>query len=140
MSQDLIYSLQMVLAVVLGSVLGWQRARWGKSAGSRTFALVTAGATLFTILARFGFPENMTTSVQVAAQIVTGVGFLGAGIIFHRDDHVNGLTTAAGLWVAAAIGMAVALSFYKLAIVSTVLIFAVLWSYDLRFKRDAGLD
>jgi putative Mg2+ transporter-C (MgtC) family protein len=129
MEQQLIFSIQLIIAVFLGSALGWQRARWGKSAGPRTYALVTAGSALFTILSTFGFPGNQV-AVNVAAGIVTGIGFLGIGLIFHKENHVEGLTTAAGLWMSAAIGMAVGLSFYILAIISTILIFFVFMLSD----------
>lgn len=122
---ELQLGVHIIIAAVLGGMLGWQRARWGKSAGTRTYALVTAGAALFTLMARYGFGGS-TTAPNIAAQIVTGIGFLGAGLIFHRGTHVDGLTTAAGLWAAAAIGMAVGLSFYIVALIATAVIFFVL--------------
>ncbi|MFA6105603.1 MAG: MgtC/SapB family protein [Patescibacteria group bacterium] len=123
---QLIFSGQILLSIGLGAILGWQRARWGKSAGPRTYALVTAGSTLFTLLSRFGYDATMTSSANIAGQIVTGIGFLGVGLIFHRENHVDGLTTAAGLWASAAIGMSVGLSFYILAILTTTIFFFVL--------------
>ena len=123
---QLVYGGQVLLAMVLGALLGWQRARWGKSAGPRTYALVTAGSTLFTLLSRHGYEVSSAGSANIAAQIITGIGFLGAGLIFHRENHVDGLTTAAGLWASAAVGMAVGLSFYLLAILTTFIIFFVL--------------
>lgn len=126
---ELTLGLQILLAAFLGGSLGWQRARWGKSAGPRTYALVTAGSSLFTLMARFGFGAE-STGPNVAAQIVTGIGFLGVGLIFHRGNHVDGLTTAAGLWASAAIGMAVGLSYYLLAIFATIIFFVVLMLDD----------
>jgi putative Mg2+ transporter-C (MgtC) family protein len=104
--------LQVVLALILSSILGWQRQQRGKWAGIRTYALVGGGAALFTILSinAFGFD-----SARVASNIVTGIGFLGAGTILHKADRVEGLTTAAGLWMVAAIGMAVGVEYYILA-------------------------
>lgn len=120
---------RILLATVLGAVLGWQRERWGKAAGPRTYALVTVGAALFTVLAT-DVLAKYGNSISISAQIVTGIGFLGAGMILHRKNHVDGLTTAAGLWVAAAIGMAVGSREYLLAIGSTLIIFLILMVDD----------
>ena len=98
MPTEIYFILQTLLSLVLGGLVGWQRERWGKSAGSRTYALVAAGSTLFTILSLNAFSSNPS---QVAAQIVTGIGFLGAGSILHRENKIEGLTTAAGLWIVA---------------------------------------
>jgi putative Mg2+ transporter-C (MgtC) family protein len=117
------YLGQMLLAIVLGGVVGWQREVRGKAAGARTYALVTAGSALFTILSTVAFPGDQA---RIAAQIVTGIGFLGAGAILHRESRIVGLTTAAGLWIAAAIGMAVGLRYYFFAIVGTLMILGVL--------------
>lgn len=121
----------IVVAILLGAVLGWQRVRWGKSAGPRTYALVTGGSALFTILSRIGF-ESPAGGSGIAAGIVTGIGFLGVGLIFHRENHIDGLTTAAGLWTSAAIGMAVGMGYFILAILSTILVYVVLALDDQR--------
>ena len=127
---ELHYFGQVFLAMLLGGVLGWQRERWGKAAGPRTYGLVTAGAALFTILSlRVIGPSS-------AALIISGIGFLCAGIIFHKRDHVEGLTTAAGLWVSAAIGMAVGVQYYILATAVTVLILVLLMINDQGFKKS----
>ncbi|MBU0546511.1 MgtC/SapB family protein [Patescibacteria group bacterium] len=115
---------QMILAILLGGLIGWQRERWHRAAGLRTFALVTAGATLFTILSRNAFGEN--ESSRVAAAVVTGIGFLGAGTILHKKDRVEGLTTAAGLWITAAVGMVIGVGYYLLAAIATLIIFIAL--------------
>jgi len=128
---------QIALALILGAALGWQRGRSGKWAGLRTFALVTAGSALFTILSTNSFGADVA---RVAAQIVTGIGFLGAGTILHKEARVEGLTTAAGLWMAAAIGMAVGVGYYILAIVSSALIFFVLMYDDRRIVKDGAID
>lgn len=125
---------QILLAVVLGGVLGIQRERSGKSAGPRTYALVTAGAALVTVIAlSFNSPVMM-------GQILTGIGFLGAGTILHKgnDSHIEGLTTAAGLWITAAIGMAIGAQYFMLSIATTFLILLVLMLNDQRFKIDSG--
>ena len=130
---DLFAIGQIALAVLLGGILGWQRENWGKSAGPRTYALVTAGSTLFTILSLTAFG---TDTARVAAGVVTGIGFLGVGTILHKQNHIEGLTTAAGLWMAAAIGKAVGVGYFFLAIASTVIMLAVLMLDDHRFRID----
>ena len=113
---------RIVLAMLLGGILGLQRQRKGRWAGVRTFALVSGGSALFTILSLISFG---TDTARVAAGIVTGIGFLGAGTILHRENRVEGLTTAAGLWMVAAIGMAVGLKLYVLGAVSSLLVMLV---------------
>jgi putative Mg2+ transporter-C (MgtC) family protein len=119
---DLAITLQIGLAGLLGSVLGWQRNLAGRPAGIRTHALVAMAAASFTLAGIHGFdgsgPRDVT---RIAAQVVTGVGFLGAGTIFRSEDHVFGLTTAATLWFAAAMGILVAAGLTWIAIFSTAL-------------------
>jgi len=128
--EELYYLVQIVLALILGGILGWQREIWGKSAGPRTYALVTAGSTLFTILSVQAFGSD---SARVAAQIVTGIGFLGAGSILHKESRIEGLTTAAGLWMSAAIGMSVGLGYFVLSIGVSVISLLVLMIDDRKF-------
>src|SRR3989338_8082132 len=130
---ELYYFGQIVLAVVLGAVLGWQRERQGRAAGPRTYALVTGGAALFTILSLSVFGSDTS---RVAAQIVTGIGFLGAGMIIRRGNHIEGLTTAAGLWMAAAIGMAVAANYYILAVLTTAFMLLLFMLNDRKLKGE----
>ncbi|MBI5728999.1 MAG: MgtC/SapB family protein [Candidatus Magasanikbacteria bacterium] len=132
--QELYFLGQLALAILLGSIVGWQRERWGKSAGPRTCALVTTGATLFTILSTTAFAGPGGTAT-VASAVVTGIGFLGAGMILHKESRVEGLTTAAGLWAMAAVGMAVGVRYFGTAVGATVLIFLVLMLDDRRFRR-----
>jgi putative Mg2+ transporter-C (MgtC) family protein len=128
--QDIVTSVAFVggirvsIGAALGIVLGLERQRSNKDAGLRTYALVAAGAALFTVLSIEGFPGSDTS--RVAAQIVTGIGFLGAGLIFRQGASVQGLTTAAGLWSVAAIGMAAGTGLWGLAIVVTVIVLLVL--------------
>ncbi len=116
---------QLLLAALLGMGIGIEREVAQKSAGMRTYSLVSLGAALFTILSVQGFRqffgEASVDPTRVAAQVVLGVGFLGAGLIILREGRVRGLTTAAGLWVAAAIGMAVGVRFYSIAVFTAVL-------------------
>jgi len=115
---------QVLLAIGLGALIGWQREVIGKAAGARTYALVSGGSALFTILSMHAFFGADTS--RVAGQVIVGIGFLGAGLIMHRESEVHGLTTAAGLWVSAAIGMAVGTGYYLLAIVGALIMLAVL--------------
>ncbi|MBD3311322.1 MAG: MgtC/SapB family protein [Candidatus Magasanikbacteria bacterium] len=115
----------ILLAAILGGLIGWQRRHMGKSAGFRTFALVSIGSTLFTILSLNAFSAD---PARVASQVLTGIGFIGAGIIFHKKDSVEGLTTAASFWSVAAIGMAVGAGWYIESIIVTLVVFLVLAS------------
>jgi putative Mg2+ transporter-C (MgtC) family protein len=128
--------VRLVLSVGLGAIIGLDRETRDKPAGLRTFAIVSLGACLFTLVAEMGFANEAETS-RVVATIITGVGFLGAGTILHRRSDVVGLTTAAGIWASAGIGMAVGMGLYVLAVGGAVLILAVLW---LLGKVSAQID
>lgn len=117
---------RLVVAVVLSMLVGWEREYFGKPAGARTYALVTLGSTLFTILS-MNFGD--VSSSRIASNIVVGIGFIGAGSIMHQKEHTTGLTTAAGLWVASAMGMAVGLGMYMLAIAAAVLSLLILYGF-----------
>ncbi|MBC7259410.1 MAG: MgtC/SapB family protein [Chloroflexi bacterium] len=110
---------RLLLVVVLAAALGWERERRGRPAGFRTYIMVGLGAAMFTLVSIYAFPGS--DPARVAAQVVTGVGFLGAGTIFQRQTDVHGLTTAAGLWAVAAIAMAAAAGLYLIAVVGTLL-------------------
>lgn len=114
----------LVVATVLGGVMGYERERDGKPAGVRTYGMVSLGSALFTLVSAAGFGSG--DPARIASQVVTGIGFIGAGAILHRGSKVEGLTTAAGLWVAAAIGVSVGAQMYPLAVVTTVLAFGLL--------------
>jgi putative Mg2+ transporter-C (MgtC) family protein len=114
---------RLVLAALLGAFMGLERELRGYPAGIRTLALVTLGSTLFTEVSQL-----MGGDDRVAAQIVTGIGFIGAGLIFREGDTVRGITTAASIWAAAAIGMAVGIELYIVAVLGSILTFAILWS------------
>jgi putative Mg2+ transporter-C (MgtC) family protein len=116
--------LSLAIAFVLSSVIGWERARRLKSAGLRTHTLVGLGATVFTLVSAYGFENVIGHGVvldpsRIAAQIVSGVGFLGAGVIFVRRNAVSGLTTAASIWVSASVGMACGAGMPVIAAVAT---------------------
>ena len=118
--------LRLLLAAALGAVIGYQRERASKPAGLRTHILISTGATLFTIVSIFGFGAAGDTA-RVAAGVVAGIGFLGAGAILRRGEGVvEGLTTAATIWSVAAIGLAAGAGLYLLSAVTTGVILIVL--------------
>ncbi|MBR1871089.1 MAG: MgtC/SapB family protein [Kiritimatiellae bacterium] len=112
--------LRLLLAGVLGGAIGAERAYRSKNAGTRTHLLVAIGSALMMIVSQYGFGGHGDPS-RVAAQIVSGMGFIGAGAIMVNKHAVHGLTTAAGVWVAAGIGMAVASGLYAIALAATLL-------------------
>ena len=122
------FELQMfarvLLASALGTLVGYEREHEGKPAGMRTHGMVALGAALFTLVSVHGFSSG--DPGRIAAQIVTGVGFLGAGAILHQRGSVRGLTTAASLWVTAAIGTAVGLGMFVISTLTAALVFLIL--------------
>lgn len=125
--------LRLLLAALLAGVIGWEREVRGRPAGFRTYMMVGLGAALFTLVSQYAFPGS--DPARIAAQVVTGVGFLGAGTIFQRQSDVHGLTTAAGLWAVAAIAMASAAGMYAVAVAATVIALIVLAAFR-RFERN----
>ena len=119
--------LRLLLAALLGGLLGFERERKGKDAGVRTHMLVSMGAALFVLLASQGGMKDSELS-RVIQGVIAGIGFLGAGTILkaEREDKVYGLTTAAGIWLTAAIGVAAGLGRESTAVLSTVLVLGVL--------------
>jgi putative Mg2+ transporter-C (MgtC) family protein len=120
--------LRVLLAVGLGAGIGYQRERAGKAAGLRTLVLVGAGAALFTVASIFGFGTEGVDISRVAAGVVVGVGFIGAGVILRgqREEEVAGLTTAATIWVTAAIGLAAGAGMYLVAVIAAAIILGIL--------------
>lgn len=121
-------ALKLVIALGLGGLVGLERQLTRKPAGLRTHMLVSLGACLFTVTSVQGFGVD---PARVAAGIVTGIGFLGAGAIMSSGHHVRGITTAATLWVTAAIGLSVGVGMYITAVLASVLVFAVLKMWKL---------
>ncbi len=132
---------QLVLATILGALVGLERELSKKAAGMRTFALVSLGAAFFTTISimaseNFADTKYIFEISRIPSQIVLGVGFIGAGLIIFHRSQLRGLTTAAGLWVAAAIGMAVGFKMYALAVFATlltVLVLIVFWFVESKF-------
>jgi putative Mg2+ transporter-C (MgtC) family protein len=119
--------LRLLLAAALGAGIGYQRERANKPAGLRTHVLICLGSALFTVVSIFGFTDGVDTS-RVAAAVVTGIGFIGAGVILRgiRGDHIVGLTTAASIWITAAIGLAAGVGMYLIAVIMAVVTVLVL--------------
>jgi putative Mg2+ transporter-C (MgtC) family protein len=132
--------LRLVVAAVLGAVIGIEREIHDHPAGIRTHLLVALGSALFTVLSIVGFPSadgSATDPSRVAAQIVTGIGFLGAGAILKYGPTVRGLTTAASLWAAAGIGMAAGAGLPFLGLAATIIVVLSLWPLRLLSERVA---
>lgn len=143
-SHDLELFLRLFLAVVFGWIIGFEREVLGKAAGTRTFGLVAFGAALFAIVSSEGFLDYIGQSAadptRVTSLIVSGIGFLGAGLIIFRGEKVEGLTTAAGLWATAAVGIAFGRGLYTLAIFSALLILGLLYTSRIIHPEHHGLD
>jgi putative Mg2+ transporter-C (MgtC) family protein len=132
--------LRLVLALCLGSLLGIQRLYAGKTAGMRTFALISLGSALFVIISEqiIGNLHFDVDPLRVAASIISGVGFIGAGMIIFQKEQIANLTTAAGVWVSAGIGMAVGFGLYTESIVVTFLViftFTAMWNIEQFIKN-----
>jgi putative Mg2+ transporter-C (MgtC) family protein len=145
--------LRLVLAAVLGGLIGAERELREREAGLRTHLLVALGSALFTIVGAYGFDAFLNTGASVvradptriAAQIVTGIGFLGAGAIIRQGLSVRGLTTAATLWVVAAVGLAAGAGYYSVAVITTAIVLIALYPLRImayraisRFQPDGG--
>ena len=122
MATELDITLRLAVAMLLGGVIGFELEYRAKDAGFRTHFLVALGSALFCIVSQFGFGFELKDSSRVAAQVVSGIGFLGAGTIIFQKNVVRGLTTAAGLWVTAAIGLACGTGMYLPAVVTTLMV------------------
>jgi len=122
--------LRLTLGLVLGAIIGFERELHRQPAGFRTHSLVALGAALFTIVSAHAFVGPMVDPTRIAAQIVSGIGFIGAGTILQHRGSIRGLTTAASLWSVAAIGTAAGAGLHVMAVVGTVLILVVLALLD----------
>lgn len=141
---DLEVFLTLFAALFLGMSLGIERALVGKIAGMRTYGLVAMGSALFVIIgtmageALLPMYASALDPLRYSAEIISGIGFIGAGLIFFKDQTVTGVTTAAGIWVAAGVGMAMGYGLYSLAVMATffaLLAFTVLWYVEEYAKK-----
>jgi putative Mg2+ transporter-C (MgtC) family protein len=135
--------IRLSVALLLGMIIGTERVWAHKTAGIRTYALVSMGSALFVIISnemvKYYVGISGLNPLMIVSQIVVGIGFLGAGLIFTKDSKLIGLTTATGLWVAAGIGMAAGFKLFNIAIVATLLtlfIFIVLWFMEKNLKES----
>ncbi len=142
-------TVRILLASLFGGVIGLERERADQPAGLRTHMLVSVGAALFTLVGAYGLadfgaePGLDLDPTRVAAQVVTGIGFLGAGAIIQQGMNVRGLTTAASLWVTAAVGMAMGFGYWlaaALTTVMTVVALVVFKELERRLFGDRGAD
>lgn len=134
---EALYVARTLLAALLGALIGWERQGRGTEAGMRTHMAVCIGASTFTLISSH-IPGADPS--RIAAQIVVGIGFLGAGLIINRGGAVSGLTTAAALWATAAVGMASGYGMYTLAVVTALIIFATLALRRLPGWPEPGAD
>ncbi len=129
-TQQAIFFVRLILACVCGGMIGYERTNRGKGAGIRTHIIVALASALMMIISKYGFTDmvlygamKVTDGSRIASQVVTGVGFLGAGMIYFSRQHaVKGLTTAAGIWATAGVGLALGAGMYTMGIVTSVLI------------------
>lgn len=133
---------KLFIAILLGSIIGTERSVIaGQPAGMRTFGLVSLGSCLLIVMSNYVDHAYLGVlnfdPMRLAAGIITGIGFLGAGIIIFKNDTVHGVTTAAGIWISSAVGMAVGFGLYSIAIFTTlltILTFTGMWYVENRFK------
>lgn len=132
--------IRLAIAVGLGALIGLERTLAGKTAGLRTYAMVSLGSSLFVIISQI-VSSNMNGSfdpLRMASQVIAGIGFIGAGLVIFKDRKITGITTAAGLWVSAGVGMASGFGLYSVSITATVfvmLIFTIMWFVESFLKR-----
>ncbi len=134
--------LEIILSAVLGGIIGIERETSGKSAGFRTHILVAVASTVFTIISKYnylGIGGQSFDPSRMAGQVVVGIGFIGAGVIMLEEHKVRGLTTAASLWMVAAVGMLVAVELYItsifLALFSLIILYTFRWLEEFLLKR-----
>ncbi len=141
MNENLIFILRIVIAAMCGMFVGFERNKRQKDAGIRTHMIVSIGAALMMIISKYGFTDlaegmRVTDGSRIASQIVSGVGFLGAGVIFvNHKQSIKGLTTAAGIWAVAGVGMAIGAGMYILGIASAIIIVVLQFVMHIFFTR-----
>ncbi len=131
------YFLCCLGAIFAGTVVGKEREKAQKAAGLRTFAMVSLGACVFTLTSRLLYSsEGLFDNARIPAQIVSGVGFLGAGAVFRSGKIVSGLTTAAGIWATAAVGLVFGLGYFIFGLSVTFMIYLLLWAHSFMDKKN----
>ena len=133
--EELQHLISVLAAVVLGFAIGYERKLRFKEAGIRTHTIVCAGSALIMVVSKYGFGDSAEADAsRVAAQIVSGIGFLGVGIIIYRKHEIHGLTTAAGVWATSGVGMAAGAGLYIVAAGATVILIAVQCLFHMNCK------
>jgi putative Mg2+ transporter-C (MgtC) family protein len=139
-SADMIF--QLTVAMLLGLLIGAERSTSNKTAGMRTYALISLGSCLFVVISHAVSSQYLGITnfdpLRIASQIVVGIGFVGGGLIITQDKKITGITTAAGLWVSAGIGMAVGFHLYAIAVfvtLITIFVFTTLWHLERAIKK-----
>ncbi len=134
--------LRIVMAILLGSLLGIERTLAGKRAGMRTYAMVSMGSALFILISEIVIPTTAnpgaSSPLALASAVISGIGFIGAGLLLFQNEKFTGLTTAAGLWVSAGVGIACGFGLFTLSLVATIaalFVFTILWFLEKRLKR-----
>ncbi len=145
--QNLNIFLQLAVAALLGGIIGIERSVAHKTAGMRTYALVSMSAALFIVISNTVTAQYIGITnfdpLRMASQVVVGIGFIGAGLIIFKRSKLRGLTTAAGLWMAAGIGMAVGYELYAIAVfvsTLTIFIFTIMWVIEDKVKNNIKLN
>lgn len=126
--------LKLIYSFIIGGCIGAEREYRSKSAGFRTMILICTGSFLFTV---FSMHIGTSSPDRIASNILTGIGFIGAGVIFRSDDGINGITTAASIWITAALGIGIAAGFYWLVLATTVLVLILLFLFT---RIEAWID
>jgi len=139
--------LNLLVALCLGGLLGLERTLAGKIAGMRTYALVSMGSALFVIISQTAtvlyFSTTSADPLRMISQIIVGIGFIGAGLVWHRSSKVTGITTAAGLWISAGVGIACGFGFFALAgiaVAFSFLTFTLMWYLEKKLKKFSYHD
>lgn len=132
--------LRLGVAIILGAVVGLERTLAGKTAGMRTYAMVALGSSLFVLIGQIVADTYSTIGLdplRMASQIIVGVGFIGAGLVILQGNKITGITSAAGLWVSAGVGMACGFALYKVAVivvVLTIIVFTIMWFLEKKMR------
>lgn len=126
---------QLCLAIILAGVIGYEREKYSKPAGLRTHMVLAIGCTILTIISYSAFPDP-TDNSRLAAAIITGIGFIGAGTVLQTRERIVGLTTAASIWLTASVSIAVGTGNYVLAIAGTILGYIILESKSFQIKKE----
>ena len=132
--QQLTMVFQLCLALILAGVIGYEREKYSKPAGLRTHMILAIGCTILTIISYSAFPDP-TDNSRLAAAIITGIGFIGAGTVLQTRERIVGLTTAASIWLTASVSIAVGTGNYVLAIAGTILGYIILESKSFQIKK-----